>query len=35
MDFSYDDSEQAIGDLALQVLTDGSDPAGLRELESR
>lgn len=33
MDFSYDDSEQAIGDLALQVLTDGSDPAGLRELE--
>ena len=33
MDFSYDESEQAIGDLALQVLTDGSDPAELRELE--
>ncbi|MEZ5381215.1 MAG: acyl-CoA dehydrogenase family protein [Microthrixaceae bacterium] len=33
MDFSYNDSEQAIGDLAIQVLTDGSDPATLRELE--
>lgn len=33
MDFSYDESEQAIGDLALQVLTDGSDPAELRTLE--
>ncbi len=33
MDFSYDESEQAIGDLALQVLVDNSDPAELRELE--
>lgn len=33
MDFAFTEEQQAIGDLARQILTDGSDPAVLRNLE--
>ena len=33
MDFSFSDEQQAMAELARQILTDGADPAHMRELE--